>query len=162
MGTKKGLGDLGNMLKKVRFSIEENADKELRRVALLFDQQVVQETPVDTGRAKGNWVVGINEPNREIPIGKTKSTKNTKRDGAAAVNTITDGQVKQIEREQLTMARNKITNAGNVKSIVISNNLPYIGRLNDGYSEQAGKNFVGIALKGVLSAIKTIKLIKEK
>jgi hypothetical protein len=85
-----------------------------RKVALAILQYVVLATPVDTGRARANWLVGINGPIRSA---------NENSFDKSGGSTITQGI-------------NKV-NSVKEETIYISNNLPYIGRLNDGHSKQA-------------------------
>ena len=47
------------------------------------------------------------------------------------------------------------------QSIHITNNLPYIGRLNDGHSAQAPKDFVRIAALAGLAAVRSLQVLKD-
>jgi len=108
--------------------IAEGADALTRKVALAADQAVVMGTPVDTGRARSNWIAALGGPASEVieayAPGEEGSTEaaNTQAaldQGAAVISGYRSGQ-----------------------EIHITNNLPYIQRLNDGYSAQAPANFV--------------------
>lgn len=101
-------------------------NKEARTVALKALRNIVLATPVDTGRARGNWRVGVNSDPRD-EIGR-KSKK-----GSIAIRT---GQ------SEIASAKGK-----GLVDIVIANNLPYIERLNDGSSEQAPGKFVEKAIR---------------
>ena len=159
--TIKELAGLAERMLQIKLKFKENAEKAAKVTAIAFDQTVVLETPVDTGRARSNWVVGINQPNREVVSeGFPKSTKNIKRDGEKAKNTITEGQANQIANEQLQKVTATILGANDVKQIYISNNLPYIKRLNNGYSKQAPKNFVERALKAAINALEAVDYIE--
>lgn len=110
--------------------IEQNADALTRKVALAVDSAVVIATPVDTGRARSNWQVNIG-----APADGTREALDTS--GQAA-----------IAQGQTEIAKYKGGSA-----IHITNNLPYIGRLNDGWSAQAPSGFVEKAvLVGVAAA----------
>jgi len=74
-------------------------------------RRVVQKTPVDTGRAKGNWQVGVGES----PAGELDTTD----PGGEA--TIQKGNA-------------KIKGLGAFGTCHITNNLPYIVGLEDGHS----------------------------
>src|SRR5574337_582216 len=132
--------------------IEKNADEVVRKVALAVDAAVVMATPVDTGRARANWQVNINEPasgTREAFIpGKEGSTG-----GQNARAAIIAGQV---------IIQGYKPKEGEENSIHITNNLPYIGRLNDGWSAQAPAGFVERAVLTGVSAVRgTGSLLKN-
>lgn len=95
-------------------------------------ENIVISTPVDTGRARANWSISIDEPN-------------------SATTDETDWGLNLFEEAK------KIENlVENDRNIYLSNNLPYINRLNDGWSAQAPKEFVEIA---TLQAVKNLPKI---
>lgn len=112
--------------------VADNSDNLARKVALAADQAVVSATPVDKGRARSNWIAQIGSAPSDIieayAPGEGGST--------AAQNT----QAAQAQAEAV------IRNYRYGDEIHITNNLPYIQRLNDGYSPQAGANFVESAV----------------
>lgn len=114
--------------------VEDNSGELVRRLAVTIDQVVVVETPVDTGRARINWQIGLDGPAQgtlpEPPTG-----------GGSAAQLSMDKAAADIAKHK------------NGQAIHITNNLDYIGRLNDGYSAQAPANFVEMA---VVTAIKAI------
>ena len=97
----------------------------LRAVALVIDGDLQLNTPVDTGRAKLNWQASVNAPiDAEIALG-------ARRAGA----------------ESLPPTRPE-------SIIYITNNVPYIRRLNDGHSKQQPAGFVERAVeRGRLSVL---------
>ncbi len=105
----------------------QNVTQNLAREALTG---IVNLTPVKSGRARGNWQVSIANPttqevDRLDPVGKT---------------TIDEGLA-------------EIASAAPFQSIWITNNVPYIGRLEHGHSKQAPSGMVATTLnrlKGVL------------
>jgi hypothetical protein len=118
---------------------EQNVNQVMRRCALVIDGAVVLATPVDTGRARSNWVVGLNlPPTGTIPAyspGKGRSTE-----AANTAAAIAHGN------QQIDAFRGMRTTS----SIYIGNNLDYIGKLNNGHSKQAPAGFVETAvLQGV-------------
>lgn len=124
------LGDLNGILKKAGNTIAENADRLTRRCALAIDAAVVLATPVDTGRARANWQVEIGSP-------ASGTVDPTDKSGQAAL----DAGKKVIEGYKSGDA------------IYITNNLPYIERLNDGWSAQAPAGFVEQAINVGTAAI---------
>ena len=101
----------------------------IRKLALAIDQQIVKRTPVNTGRARANWLVNIGSPASE--------TIEPYMPGNPAGNT----------QGALNQARQAIGGSpDNVREIHITNNLDYIADLNNGTSAQAPKNFVRMAI----------------
>lgn len=103
--------------------IDAHVNRVVRKVSLQALNGVVLKTPVDTGRARGNWGVGIN--NR--PNG---TSENTDLSGGA---TISAGQ-------------GEIAGAKTYGEVYITNNLPYIGKLESGSSQQAPSGMVGVTV----------------
>lgn len=119
--------------------VTENADLMVRKCALAVDQVLATETPVRTGRARSNWLVTFNAPaSGQVPsLGP----------GAGAL--------------QLAQARATIsTYRGDVhRSIHITNNLPYINRLNQGWSRQAPAGYVEMAVMKGVEAIGKVDIL---
>ena len=121
--------------------VTEGADALTRRVALAADQAVVMGTPVDTGRARSNWIVALGAaPSQTIEAYSPGEAGNTE-----AANT----QAALDQGEAVIRGYR-----GEGQEIHITNNLPYIQRLNDGYSAQAPANFVEQA---VLEAVQVVQ-----
>lgn len=99
--------------------LEAIVNGDARATALNLLNGLVRVTPVDTGRAEGNWFVSTGSPNR--------SKEEERRSNQA----LSEGQAVILSAEDKEYP-----------TITISNNLPYIQRLNDGYSDQAPKKFV--------------------
>lgn len=95
-----------------------------RKISLEALTALVLRTPVDTGRARGNWQVAVNKTfiNGEVEV--------LDRGGSATIST----------------GASKIAGQKAFEPVVIQNNLPYIERLNDGYSKQAPAGYVEGAL----------------
>lgn len=102
--------------------------------------QVVQKTPVDTGRARGNW---------QISIG-TDNTGELDRD---------DKKQKGAKPSFLSEEASKLEGCKGDETIFISNNLPYIQALEYGSSKQAPNGMVGITMANIKRNID--KFIKE-
>jgi hypothetical protein len=96
-------------------------------------------TPVDTGRARSNWIAQIGSaPDTVIDAYVPGSLGDTE-----AANT----------QAALDQAEAVIKNYKGGQEIHITNNLPYIQRLNDGWSSQAPANFVE---QGVMEALQVV------
>lgn len=89
-------------------------------------RRVILRTPVDTGRARGNWQATTGSP----ATGELGENRNAKVGTAPALRA-------------LEVARGwKVGSA----SIFLTNNLPYIERLENGYSGQAPQGMVAITV----------------
>tara|TARA_R110000772_G_scaffold42835_3_gene99162 strand:+ start:1146 stop:1520 length:375 start_codon:yes stop_codon:yes gene_type:complete len=117
--------------KSLSIADEINAEvgREARALGINLLNGLTRVTPVDTGRARGNWFVGINKSNRSIDQERK------------AAQAIIDG-VNDVQSSK----------ALNYPEIVLSNNLPYIERLNEGYSLQAPKKFIESEIDRVVNA----------
>lgn len=130
---------------QVGAAVQQNADKLVRQVALSVDATVVSATPVDTGRARSNWQVEIGNP--------AKGTVEAFVPGAEGD---TGGQNTQMA---LALGSATIATYKSGESIHLTNNLPYIGALNDGRSAQAPAGFVQTAVLNGALQIKDAKLL---
>lgn len=99
----------------------EQVEKAHRAVALEGLKGVVQMTPVDTGRARANWQVTQDEP-------ATGVVDATDKPGAT---TIGAGSAKVGEAKPFSVT-------------YITNNLPYIEKLEDGHSKQAPAGMLNV------------------
>lgn len=55
----------GGDVAKWRKSVLDDAEKAFRSVAMSIQKETARKTPVDTGRLRGNWMLGVNSPNAE-------------------------------------------------------------------------------------------------
>ena len=101
-----------------------NTDLVVRKVCLDSLTRVVMQTPVDTGRARGNWMCGIGG----IPIGD--------------VGDVDRGGGKTIERISTVVDGAK---TGTV--VYLTNTLPYIMALEQGSSKQAPAGMLATTLR---------------
>ena len=114
--------------------------------AFLIYSSVVKKTPVDTGRARGNWLISVNNSSKA-----NTSRIDKRKTGAEPSETI-----KQEEKAKLEKAKGD-------ESIYISNNLEYISALEYGHSKQAPSGMVGVTLANAESYWnKAVVSIKEK
>jgi hypothetical protein len=143
--------NLNKILKKAK----GNASAIARKVALELYTKVVVKSPVDSGRLRGNWNVGINAINGaeyEADVSKLGAIPS----GSGMV------------RSMSALSAFKI---GDV--IYVTNNMPYVYKLEyglynngaktvNGYSTQAPQGFVRITYKEVVSDLENIsrKVIK--
>lgn len=92
-----------------------------RIVAVQIATKVIERTPVDTGRAKGNWHASIDTPSSAV-------TDDTDKSGSQAI-------------------ANAASEAGDFRGghvFYLVNNLPYIRNLEHGSSKQAPAGMVAV------------------
>lgn len=107
--------DFGKVLKRAG----DRAELVVRKSALNLLSQVVQASPVDTGRFKSNWQTGI-----------------------GAINSGTDSTDESVGRFHSAIGG---WTAG--QTIWLTNSLPYAKRLEYGWSKQAPGGMVRIAVQ---------------
>ena len=90
---------------------KEQAPKFIRKIALDLLKKLTMKSPVDTGRFRANWMVGI----------------------GAADETTTESTVDDAVMRGAIV----LTGYKTLKQIHISNNLPYAAALEHGHSQQA-------------------------
>lgn len=138
------MATLGQFAKRIRRrgrNVERNVEVLVRKVALLADQTLVLATPVDTGRARSNWVVSLGSGTRENiePYSPGEGLGAGESANASAA----------IAQGQSVIKSYKLRDG----SIFISNNVPYIGQLNAGTSAQAPAGFIEQAVLAAASAV---------
>lgn len=143
------LRSFADRMRKRAKGVEDNADKLVRTVALAVDATVVMATPVDEGRARSNWQVAL-----DGPATGTIEPYSPGREGS------TGGENSRaaIEQGKQAIAGYK---GGSSSAIHITNNLPYIKRLNDGWSAQAPAGFVEQAVLTGVDAVKGSKPLTD-
>lgn len=130
-------------------TIATRADNLVRKVALVADQAIVVGTPVDTGRARSNWIVQIGS-SADSPIYPYTPGERGSTGAANAQAAIDQGQ---------RVISNYVGGSG--QSIHITNNLSYIQKLNDGFSAQASANFVETAVFQAVRAVTQGSLVTD-
>lgn len=112
--------------KRLISKLRERADQLVRGVALEAHGRLVRRTPVDIGRARANWNVGVGAPDRSTDPEATSS----------------DVAAKRAE------ARRKIMSSFEAgKSVFLTNGLPYISELEDGHSDQAPQGMIKVTAR---------------
>ena len=107
-----------------------------RAIAIDALEQLIQYTPVDTGRARGNWIVNIGAPSSDYdPENKDKSGEAARAAGLAIIS-----QARWRYKGTFT------------SDLYIVNNTPYIEYLEDGRSLDASLGFMSARTKVFLDA----------
>jgi len=117
----------------------DKCDQVTRMVALEVFRRIIMRTPVDTGRARGNWICTIAVP-AEMTEG-IAAVNDTDPSGRATIQAMSDEVLGWNPREI---------------AVYLTNNLPYIERLEDGYSQQAPAGMVSVTIAefdGIAAAV---------
>ena len=121
-----------------------NANRMTQELALAIDQELVLSTPVDTGRARSNWFLTLDSPTTDVDVPYSAGTGGS----TAGANA----------QEAMAQARDAISDRREDQEVYISNNLPYIERLNEGWSAQAPAGFIERAVQYGLQRIRGRKV----
>lgn len=120
MNIRLGVGDI-NVQRYVKIQ-KEAVPRCMRNFMVEFYRQCTISTPVDTGRARWGWNCTIGTPSFTVPAeGKYNI------DAGRAVKTFT---VSAVTGEE---------------TLYVTNAVPYIGKLNEGWSRQAPARFVELS-----------------
>lgn len=141
------LARFSRRIRNISVEIQPNVNQLVRAIALQSLTTVSFATPVDTGRARSNWQVGIGSPVRtEIETyasgepGRGDPSQRASNGAIAAQNAVVEGNA-------------VIGRYNGVGDLYLSNNLDYIDSLNMGGSFQAPRNFVS---DGINSAVQSV------
>lgn len=107
-------------------------EKSVKALTLEVTANLIESTPVETGWARANWVPQIGSPYESTDGSRSEVSASAQQSGIAAVAT-----------------GYKITRG----PVWVSNNVPYIGALNNGHSRQAPAAFIQAA---ILRALRTV------
>ena len=127
--------------------IETDIANTKKNTALFLLKQLVDTTPVDTGKAISNWVVDINI----APIGEIEAHHPGKKKNTHSEN----------KEETMFVAIQQLENIKSDDIIHVTNNCQYISNLNAGTSKQAAPNFVESCIEITKKNFKSISNIKE-
>lgn len=138
----RSLGAFGRRLREIADGIEDNAGEIVRGAALVADQVVVSGTPVLSGRARSGWDVAIGTIPSFVPDGEPSTPE--------------AGAQSALRRGELTIATWNVGDG----VIYISNGLPYIRRLDEGYSGQAPGGMTADAALAAREYVRDQKILK--
>lgn len=118
--------------------------------ATSVDRAVVVATPVDTGMARSNWVGTLDAPFAGIIPPYAPGSKLGLAEGGNA----------SAAMEQALIAIARFSVLRNL-AIFITNNTPYMFKLNAGTSKQAPIGFVRLAVKAGIASIRGMKIFVD-
>lgn len=110
---------------EIVFALKDEVLKKHKQIMFDLDFALVEETPRKTGRAKGNWIASINTAYKGV------TTKLWKTNNTPAISSIKQPCISYL-----------------------SNNLPYIQRLNEGWSKQAEAGYIEDIINRVVKSQK--------
>ena len=119
-----------NVLRYIKAK-KEYVPKLMRMFMVEFYRQVTISTPVDTGRARWGWNCSIRQPDMTNPP-EGKYTLDARR---------------AIETFSISAVTGKDT-------LYVTNAVPYIGKLNEGWSRQAPARFVELSFETAFNKLR--------
>ena len=117
-------------LDKATLNLAGYAEEMVRGTLFSLASRIIKESPVDTGRFRGNWQASLNTP-------KQGKLQRLDKSGASAIN----------DMSSVVMGLNM------GQTFYLTNNLPYARRLEYGYSKQAPSGFLRINVMRVQSEL---------
>lgn len=106
--------------------VDKEVSKQVRTIALALLNEIIQRSPVDTGRFRGNNTVSIGSPVYSTSVDVDPSGNEAMSRGMTALSGL----------EPYTQ-------------VFIQNNLPYAERLENGHSKQAPAGIYGLSFISV-------------
>ena len=125
----------------------KNTEETMRKAALAAHQVFATGTPVDTGRARGSWTMSIATfaPDADLKHGFSGELEGRK--AAATEHALAQG---------IAMVSSYKLGSG---SIFITNSVPYIEPLDEGWSAQAPDGFSDEAIAVANHIIQTSEIV---
>ena len=120
-----------NQVRAIVRALEQVTERVITKITLDTTANLVETTPVDTGWARANWVPAIGSPY----VADLADVEATAQGAAQAGATQQAGIASVVSGYRLELGR-----------VFVSNNVPYITRLNEGHSKQAPAGFVQRAI----------------
>lgn len=133
----KGLASFARRMAARADQVEDGTNDLIKKVVMRVEQVLVLQTPVDTGRARANWLVSANRP-------VTEPADDTDPSGSATI----------------AKAQAVVSAAKPGDTLYISNNVPYIDALNRGHSAQAPAGFIEAGIDTAVATVKGAKVLK--
>lgn len=118
-----------DQVQQIISELERLAERTIQAITLDLTSNLIETTPVDTGWARANWIPSVTAPVQDTDGSPGNVQTGQQRAGQA-----------QVLGYRLANGRTFVTN-----------NVPYILRLNDGSSTQAPRGFVEAAIRKALT-----------
>jgi hypothetical protein len=151
MARARPFSELPKILDRIGKQVSIGTAALFKATAVAAGQAAILATPVDTGRARSNWIASVNTTNTDTrkpyapgrKLGKGE-TSNARRALQQVVRTTKSFKIKTDKR------------------IYIQNNLDYIGILNDGRSGSPPHNMLAKAEQAARQVPRKIKVLKDR
>lgn len=143
------LDNFAKRMDRIAVQVEGNVEQAVKDCAGAVARSVISNTPVDTGRARSNWTAQMDAAFAGLFPARVPGEKGSTGEANA---------VAAVEAAEQVIETFDIEKNG---SIHITNNLPYIGSLNDGHSKQAPGDFVRLAVLDGLATVRGAKVLKD-
>lgn len=144
-----GLDVFAKRMSRISVEVEGGVEQAVKDCAVAVARTVINATPVDTGRARSNWTVELDQAFQKLFPAHVPGEKGS----TATANAEIAIEKAEAAIDQFDICKNS--------SIHISNSLPYIGVLNDGHSAQAPADFVKLAVIDGLATVRNAKILKD-
>lgn len=133
------MASFGQQLKQFEVKVQSQSTAVVKKVVLEMFTRVMKRTPVDTGNARVNWEIGVNE---------IKSTVAT----AAAI----EGE-HQVSAQALLAGLSELSTFKAGQTVYITNNVEYIQILEDGGSkDQSPQGMVAITVREFQDIVQSV------
>lgn len=137
------LNYLADRMVKIAEGINVAVDNIVKDVATQALFHVVYYTPVDVGTARSNWAVGVGSPF----VGNARPAFSPYPSRWRAPKGPGGSRAERANMfAAINLGKRKITARRAEQDIYITNHLPYIARLNDGYSPQTQAGFARLSV----------------
>jgi hypothetical protein len=128
-------------VRRVTNILVTSIEKTIARLSVNITAELIERTPVDTGWARANWVPALGSPSSELATTSPDSSD-------------VPGQSNRQSSGISSVLGYKLRNG----EVFISNNVPYIERLNEGTSNQAPKGFVQDGIEAGIKSLDGINI----
>jgi hypothetical protein len=142
--------DLPIVVERVAKLHAKGVESVIKRAAKAALKSLVNGTPVDTGRARSNWQVELDgtivgevepfAPGSKLGISERANARAAISAGNIVIDRFSEANI----------------------AIFIGNNVPYIGLLNDGHSDQQPGAFVEIAVLFAQAEARSQNIVKRR
>jgi hypothetical protein len=163
--TGSGADEFAAQLDQFKSYARESAVMLYAGIVLEGYRRIVQKTPVDTGRARANWMVGseprtdtVEADETKMKVRKVRKRKDARKQAAAEKMARRDAlrsMFRTLTNEQQQEAIGFVRGLNLQTASYIVNNLDYIEALENGHSGQAPMGMVEVTLN-------ELKLIAEQ
>lgn len=158
MAISRGFRKFAKRMDVLSAKFARAADVGLRKAALVADQVMVLATPVDTGRARANYIVSVQSREDSPGLDPIETgARGSDSRGAANAQISLDQAANVLGISIFDQSKSRDTKGrfvAKAPTIFVTNTLPYIEQLDNGSSDQAPN---GMLRQGVEAAIEQIK-----